>query len=196
MFLGMSDRRNMENRTEPNFIPGYCFLTGQFLIHFERNKQKDHYKEVHINFLESTISDPRLTDFYYPNPGVILMLCYGLIVYPLEFWKKQTTINYEVLEKQIVDDAHDLDMAQVNYMSDLFENIRSDKSDIASFMRSLRNAVSNSHVELSLKQDKFILWDVDQKTGKKYFEVSISIMNLAVFLTGVGKFFINSMKSK
>lgn len=62
---------------------------------------------------------------------------------------------------------------------------------IKKVMRSVPNSL-----ELSLKQDKFILWDVDQKTGKKYFEVSISKMNLAVFLTGVGKFFINSMKSK
>ena len=93
----------MENVIEPNFIPGYCFLTGQFLIHFERHKRKNHFKEVHASFLESVISDPKLNDFYYPNPGVILMLCYGLLVYPLEFWKSQTPISYEYMEKQVVE---------------------------------------------------------------------------------------------
>lgn len=186
----------MEKVVEPNFIPGYCFLTGQFLIHFERNKQKNHFKEVHSSFLESVISDPKLNDFYYPNPGVMLMLCYGLLVYPLEFWKRQTPISYEYMEKQVVEDAHNLGLNHVNYMLDLFGNIKNTKSDIASFMRSLRNAVSHSHVEISSKQDKFTFWDVNQKSGEKYFEAGISIINLAVFLTGVGKFFINSMKPK
>lgn len=186
----------MGKAIDPNFIPGYCFLTGQFLIHFERSKQKNHYKEVHANFLESTISEPKLSDFYYPNPGVILMLCYGLIVYPLEFWKKQAQINYEFLEKQIIEDAHNLALAKVNYTQDLFENIKSNnKNSIAFLVKSLRNAISHSHVELNSEQNKFTFWDIDPKTGKKHFEAVISLINLSIFLTGIGKFFINSIKA-
>ena len=188
----------MEKTIEPNFISGYCFLTGQFLIHFERNKQKEHYKDVHASFLKSTISEPRLTDFYYPNHGVILMLCYGLLVYPLEFWKKQAQINYELLEKQIIEDAHSLALTKVNCVQDLFESFKytkDNKNDIASIVRFLRNAISHSHVELNSEQNKFTFWDINRKTGQKHFEASISLMNLAIFLSGVGKFFINSIKT-
>lgn len=88
------------------------------------------------------------------------------MVYPLEFWKRQTPISYEYMEKQVAEDAHNLVLNHMNYMLDLFENIKNTKNDTYSFMKSLRNAISHSHVELSSKQDKFTIWDVNQKTGK------------------------------
>ena len=37
-----------------------------------------------------------LPNFHYRNQGLILMLCYGLLVYPLEFWKETLKLKERV----------------------------------------------------------------------------------------------------
>ena len=130
----------------------------------------------------------RLTDFYYPNPDIILALCYGLLVYPLEFWKKQAQINYKLLEKQIIEEAHNLALPNIHCMQDLFESIESkgkDVTDTASLIKSLRNAISHSHVQLNPEQNKFTFWDINPKSGEKHFEADITLINLSLSYTRI-----------
>lgn len=180
---------------KPDQIPAWCFLTGQFLIHFEANKTKDSYKEVHRNFLNSLITEPRLRDFDYQNPGFVLMFCYGLLVYPLEFWKKLSKgdgagFSFQSVENQIISAASDRGLP-TGSVFDLFEIIKPSSSlDIADLFRMLRNAVSHANVSVDMIQNRFTFCNV-KKNGIKNFEATISTANLGIFLTGVVKFFFN-----
>ncbi len=99
-------------------IPAWCFLTGQFLIGFNANKHKNaQYLTVHNDFLKSTVTNPPLEDFYYVNPGVVIMLCYGLLVYPVEYWDSflRDEINMKRLNKDIVSASRKMGVSVVTF---------------------------------------------------------------------------------
>jgi len=182
---------------DQNQIPGWCFLSGQFLTQFEKNKKKQHYNEVHNKFLNHIISEPKLNDFNYTNPGVVLMLCYGLIVYPYELLEKNSKSDNDIINAQIVQTAKDLDL-EIDTANDLFEEFKIKRPcDASELLKLLRHAISHAHVRVNIEEipNTFTFWNVNPNTKKKDFETTISVENLSVLLTGVGKYFFN-IKSK
>ena len=170
-------------------IAGWCFLTGQFLSQFEKNKLNNHYKEVNEKFLNSTITEPKLNQFPYLNPSVVLMICYGLLVYPVEYWKKASKPVYKKIDKFIMLEATNLNPS-ITSVFDLFIIDSKEAMDTETLLKYLRNAIAHSQINYSFEESTYTFWNI--KNGTKNFEATITTINLSAFLTGVGKFFINA----
>jgi hypothetical protein len=172
-------------------IPAWCFLTGQFLIRFNSNKrQNPHYLRVHDDFLKSTITDPPLDDFYYVNPGVIIMLCYGLLVYPVEYWDSflKDDVDVERLNNNVVSAAGRAGVS-VATMTELFNiTVWDGPASKPAFLRKLRNSIAHSHVNVNDRNTEYTFWNVNRSKAID-FRVSASTENLGYFLTGIGAHF-------
>ena len=75
------------------------------MIRFEQHKHNPCYREVNKDFLDAIITEPKLDEFPYINPSLILMLCYGLIVYTREYWERTSNVSYDLLAKRICDES-------------------------------------------------------------------------------------------
>lgn len=177
---------------KPEDIPAWCFLTGQFLLRFERNKGANHYTDVHQDFLRTSETNPPLNDFFYVNPGVVIMLCYGLLVYPVEYWNNflKDQVNMKRLGKEFLLAAKNIDVSIEN-VSDLFkihkwEGVNSDEY----FLRKLRNAIAHSHIKFDSQNDTYRFWNVN-RSDKIDFDVSTTTRNIGIFLSGLGRHFSN-----
>jgi hypothetical protein len=177
---------------EPQVIPGWSFLTAQFLIHFERNKKERFYSEVNQSFLAITETEPRLKEFPYINPGAVIMVCYGLLVYPIEFWKNAPDELYDHIEIAIMNIAQEMRIPDKKRIQDLFTETKDNFNDLSvrSIFRSLRNAISHSHVDFNPNKKQYIFWNINKENAKD-FDVSITENDLSILLTGVGRFFSN-----
>ncbi len=179
---------------DQSFIPKLTFLTGQFLINFEKNKKQAHYVDVDNAFLSSLVTDPKLTEFSYTNPAVILMLSYGILVYPLGFWDKLPTQYFEDIETEIVNLAKKRNLPSITKTSELFKIINKPNGNNLStekLLKLLRNAISHSNVDFNAKRKQFTFWNMDRQ-GRRNFECSISIGSFSILLSVVGKFFSNA----
>lgn len=168
-----------------NQIPHVSWLTGQFLIFFEKHKNDKYFKEVNDLFLKQLITEPKLEKFSYANYGLIVMLCYSLMVFPKEYW--DTKINYKKLENFIKSTSKELNQDIVQ-ISDLFSKMIT-VSSLEELIKNLRNSISHADVEFDSNNNKFIFlhfWH-----GKKIFEAEISTLNLSILLSGIGKYFCN-----
>jgi len=172
-------------------IPAWCFLTGQFLIGFNANKCRNpHYSQVHNDFLKSTITEPPLEDFYYVNPGVVIMLCYGLLVFPVEYWNSflRDEVNCKRLNNGIVAAARARGVS-VSTFTELFEiDVWDGIASEATFLKKLRNAIAHSHITVDAQNTKYTFWNVNRSQATD-FKVSASTENLGWFLTGLGSHF-------
>ena len=173
-------------------IPAWCFLTGQFLIGFDRNKKSrtPNYISVHNDFLKSTETDPPLEDFYYVNPGIVIMLCYGLLVYSVEYWDSflRDEINMKRLNKGIIAAAYQMGVS-VSTFIELFRIIvwKGDTSE-STFIRKLRNAIAHSHIDVDERHSEYTYRNVNRSQDVD-FEITVSTENLGIFLTGLGRHF-------
>jgi len=159
-------------------IPVWCWLTGQFLLYFEQQKEKDGFK-LYKDFLSFLDTSPKMNDFNFLNQGTLLMLCYGLLVYPLESWK--STLNndnyFKMLSKYVVESAenHPEEKMEINNISELFGFENNNKINNKDLLRHLRNSISHSRVKIDISQNRFIFQDIDQKTKTENFSVKIKI---------------------
>ena len=172
-------------------IPAWCFLTGQFLIRFNANKnQSPNYLRVHQDFLKSTSANPPLDDFYYVNPGLVIMLCYGLLVYPVEYWDSflRDEVNVKRLDQGIVSAASAAGVS-VGKFTELFHiAVWNGETSETAFLRKLRNAIAHSHIDVDSQNTEYTFWNVN-RTQAVDFKVTASIENLGCFLTGLGAHF-------
>jgi len=178
---------------ESDNIPRYCFLIGQFIIQFENNKDQEHYKEVNKKFLDSIIADPKLNNFPYINPRLILMLCYGLIVFPKDYWQQISKIDYNSLSKEIIQKSNERGK-QIYDVEKLFDYINSKNCDTECLIRRLRNSIAHARVQYDEKLNQFVFKDENQRNKNDFFEARITISNLSIILTGIGKYFSNVQK--
>lgn len=175
---------------KPETLPAWCFLTGQFLFGFEQKKRLPHYIEVHKDFLAHIETVPPVDDFFYNNPAIVIMLCYGLLVYPVEYWNNflADELSMKRLDKNMVNIAVNAGV-HVNSFTELFDVAKwnGTKSE-SNFMRKLRNAIAHSHIKVDMMNNLFTFWNVD-KSKNVDFEISTSTVNLGIFLTGLGRHF-------
>jgi len=176
-------------RKEEADIPVWCFLTAQFLDRFESNKSKEHYLQVYNDFLNGLEVKPKMEDFNCKNQGLILMLCYGLLVYPVEYWKSFLKDNnrIEELNKSFIEAAEGMGDLRIKSFEDLF-TIAISANSREDFLRKLRNAVSHAHIEVDISKNLYTFWNYQN------FRVSISHANMGIFLTGLGRHFSNAQR--
>ncbi len=177
-------------------IPAYCFLTGQFLLQFDMKKNEPHYSYVHRDFLNSIETDPPLGDFIYLNPAAIIMLCYGLLVFPVEFWDSffNDQLGNERLKNSVVASSSRRGR-RIESFIDLFTIINPDKLHLSEsvFLRKIRNSIAHSHIKVEMQKNLFTFWNVT-KAGNIDFEITVSIENIGIFLTGLGRHFSSYQK--
>ena len=176
-------------------MPAWCFLTGQFLLRFDKKKRDPHYSVVHRDFLNSLETDPPLDDFFYINPAVVIMLSYGLLVYPVEYWDTflKDEISMKRLDKSIVSAAQHMGVTIQTFL-DLFNiKICKDSLSESTFIRNLRNTIAHSHIKVNMGRNLYTFWNVN-RSKEIDFEVSTSTENLGIFLTGLGRHFSNVQK--
>ncbi|MCX5889015.1 MAG: HEPN family nuclease [Deltaproteobacteria bacterium] len=181
----------------PQDVPAWCFLTGQFLTSFESKKKNEpHYLFVHRDFLNSIVTEPQLSDFGYANPGVLIMLCYGILVYPVELWDNflKDEISMKRLINGISSEAKYKNISIRTFIG-LFDVITCDQKPIreADFIHKFRNSIAHAHIDVDTLRNIFTFWNINTK-NKIDFKVSISTENLGIFLTGLAKHFINIQK--
>jgi hypothetical protein len=177
-------------------IPAYCFLTGQFLLLFDMKKNEPHYSQVHRDFLNSIETDPPLSDFVYLNPASIIMLCYGLLVFPVEFWDSffKDQLSIKRLSNSVVASSLRMGLTLISFI-DLFTTINPDKGHLSEsdFLRKIRNSIAHSHIKVDMQKNLFSFWNVT-KAGNIDFEIMVSTEKLGIFLTGLGRYFGNYQK--
>ena len=175
---------------EENKIPALCFHIGQFLIWFEDNKNNTPFSEVHRKFLDQIQTKSKLDDFQYANYALIIMLCYGLLVYPIEYWNKifKDDLSMKRIEKIVIKAAEEKGI-QIKSMKDLFNSspASSTPGKDKDFLRKLRNAVAHAHIKVDFTNDSYIFWN--ERNNRKNFEVSVETKHLSIFLTGLARYF-------
>ena len=175
-------------------ITTWCWLTGSFLLYFEQQKRGSGSK-LYSDFLSALNTNPKIDSFNFFNQGTLLMLCYGLLVYPWEFWKNN--IDFKKLNTYIVKAAnnHPGEKIEIDDITELFKFANSNEINAKCLLKHLRNSISHSKVKIDILQNKFTFNDINPRT-KEEFSAEISMKNLGVFLTGVGKYFCNELDSK
>ena len=173
-------------------IPAYCFLTGQFLVLFDQNKAQAEFAAVDEQILKAISTKPTLRSFPHIHPGVMVMLSYALLVYPVEFWKVLESKNpsqavIKDLETHIAISAKEM-RVRAGSILDLF-GVTIGAPDTVKLLRHIRNAVAHARIDFTESPAVFHFRDVEPRSGKITFEASITITNLSCFLTALGRYF-------
>jgi len=171
-------------------VPGSCFLTGQFLNLFENNKNtKNAYKQVYHEFLESAATLPKLQEFPFSTPGTTLMICYGLFVFPKEWYgnKGINKINYQEFKKIIIQVAGEHLNKNIKDASELFTEGAEGKDEEA-ILRNLRHAVAHVNVDMEYKGSDYI-YIFNGENSRNGGPFRIRSQELSVLLTAAGRYF-------
>lgn len=165
-------------------IPPYGFLTLQFLVEMEKQKASSPYSGVHQAWLQHMDTQPRLDDFNYCNPAALLMAVYVLLVFPVEFWKLDGSDNH----------LTELGFPKGQHLEGLFQR-KVGKPGLFKLLKGLRNSVS--HARITFNQVNGTLSFSDVKPGSKtsHFEVEASYLDFLAFLSCVGSFFANHVRT-
>ncbi|MBI5748072.1 MAG: hypothetical protein HZA00_03025 [Nitrospinae bacterium] len=180
---------------KPEDMPAWCFLTGQFLLRFDKKKRYSHYSEVHNDFLKSTETDPPLSDFLYINPAVVIMLCYGLLVYPVEYWNTflKDELSVKRLNEGIVAAAQHMGVSVTTFIELFSVKLWKSSTSEPNFIRKLRNAIAHSHIKVDMEHNLYTFWNIN-KNNEIDFEILASTENIGIFLTGLGRHFSNTQR--
>jgi len=196
----------------------WIYYSGRLLNYLENNSEDIEVKSVIDKFLRSEgFSDSNtFTPF---NQGTVMMLLYGLFVYPREMWMKlekdklkiNTYFNFDSRNTFKIDICPVINLqSRINEYYSLYKNksnalIYWDKTnppnngnivqinalDVFDFIRLLRNAIAHAHIEIDKENNSFVFSNYNQK-GVVNFKVSNNKTGLAKFFNELSEFFINS----
>jgi|GEM_PF-3802082 len=171
--------------TNLNNIPKACFLIGQFLNQIEEHKNDEGaYSTVYRNFL-STIHQDR---FPFITSGTILMMCYGLLVFPKEWHDKSNLkIDYEQLEEMIISVAKE-HKKPISKASCLFTKYPAETKTTEDILRNLRHAVAHASIEVEYQQADTI-YRFKGENSRNQGEFEINNDGLSILLTAAGRYF-------
>ena len=158
----------VDRRTE---IPSWAYINAQIIQHAY------HYGHLSAStrHVEETYQlSPNSLDI--KNPAYLISLLYCLIVVPRELWLKDNAVpSMENLFSKSVLDLFVVSKKPANF----------DASPVLALLRHLRNALA--HVRFSIDEsNNFTFWDQESEKSSPYFHATISLDNMATFLSSVG----------
>ena len=134
------------------------------------------------------------TNFYLWNQGTMIMLLFGLLVVPREFWARFLSDDGNGSQKSLADKL--IFDKFVFVPNELFKNeddCQSVEKSKDIFLRKLRNSVSHNRIEILKGENGVFKFTNKKDAGVLDFSVSIKKNSLAVFLSKIGKFFIEEV---
>jgi hypothetical protein len=181
----------MKNEIE---IVKWIYFTGKFLNYFDNKKDINCVKKSLDLFLINEGFSSKNT-FHTFNQGTIMMLLYGLLVYPKELWTKY--LDEEKKDIEVVDAVlfEKFDFKSIKSFNILIPNDQNIKKTV--FLRRMRNAIAHSQVRLDIENNKFCFWN--QKKLKEEnvinFSVEIDKKGICEFINELSEFFINNVEN-
>lgn len=159
-------------------IPQWNWYNGQFLWAFEEQLRSNPTQTIGEFFADFKKQNGlEHFPFHLKNQGAIISLLYALLVVPREIWErdtKRTAFPFSAEEE--------FHVTQGRYKS------------VWDFLRLLRNSISHAQFAVDVENNAYRFWNIDK--GKKTFEVEISQEGLGLFLTEIGKYYINEVKDQ
>jgi len=157
-------------------IPVWTWYNGQFLFQFEEQLKRNPNKTI-SDFFSDFKLDQGLQDvsFYNTkNQGTVIILMFGLLVVPREIWERDST-NFQFTTRNRF----------------TFNPPTDNNLDTLNFLRLLRNSLSHANFSIDVANAKVTFWN--NYRGVKNFEVEISYGDLGVFISEVGKYYVNEV---
>jgi hypothetical protein len=158
-----------------NEIPQWAWYNGQVMFHLSDALETDPTQTI-SHFVSSFQKSQNFpSNFNFKNQGVLLSLLYGLLVVPKELWEKgssQTQFPFRTRQ----------------YFSFELGNTM----DTANFLRCMRNAISHANFDVNIDPPVYQFWNIGGN-GTKNFEVKISHGDLGLFVSEVGKYYVNEV---
>ncbi|MFL0162463.1 HEPN family nuclease [Aquirufa salirivi] len=160
-------------------IPKWTWYNGQFLFQFDEQLKQNPNMTIY-DFFQEFLTNQKLQSlniYHTKNQGTVILLLYGLLVIPKEIWE-ETNTNFKFESR---------DKFTFNHPTD--KNL-----DTITFLRLLRNSLSHANFAIDIENKRLKFWN-DYK-GIKNFEVEIRYDDIGVFLSEVGKYYINEVMNK
>jgi len=159
-------------------ITKWAWYTGSFLIIANRLNQENPASTTNLfeAFHQTHPEFPQGYRFNPVNPGMVMMLLYGILVVSKETWDARN--DFPFLSRQRF-------------------TFKVGNPEISSkdFIRLLRNAVAHAHFTVNVNSQEYTFWNV-AKDGQRDFEVTVSQSTLGDFLTELGRFYINYVSNQ
>jgi len=166
---------------ERDDIPFWTWLNGQFLFQIQEELERNPKKTI-SEFFNDFCNEPYPgSDKYYyhtKNQGTLIILLYGLLVVPKEIWgKTEKSFPFKTKEK-------------FTFNPPTEANIRT-----SDFLRLFRNSIAHANFSLDINTEKWTFWNTDREKIKN-FEVSLIHSDLALFMTEIGKYYLNDVRPR
>lgn len=162
-------------------IPLWTWYNGQFLFQFDEQLRKNSNKsisEFFNDFLSSQEGLKELNVYQTKNQGTIILLLYGLMVIPREIWERDITRFPFNTRRSFV-----------------FKVPTDNNIDTLTFLRLFRNSLAHANFSLDVENKQWTFWNI-QTNGTRNFEVDISHIELGLFTTEIGKYYINEVRKE
>jgi len=159
-----------------NEIPKWGWYNGLFMFEFYDALQCKGFQDI-VNFYDS-FRKRNLNGIEFPlkNQGLSISLLFMLLVIPRELWENEQNKGTR------------FDFKTRCYFS--FQE--GENFDTWDFLRCMRNSVSHANFDMN-KDGEYTFWN-EQNNGNINFKVSIMHSKLFLFITEIGKYYINKIK--
>jgi hypothetical protein len=162
-----------------NKIPKWGWYNGMFQFDFEdalHTNPKQTIEQFYNDFRTRCLNN---IAFPLKNQGTAISLLYMLLVVPRELWERtpaNNQIRFPFVTKK-----------RFNFQSD--ENVSNDE-----FIKLMRNSIAHANFDMN-ENGEYTFWN-ERKNGERNFKVKISHRNLFLFISEVGKYFINEVEPR
>lgn len=158
-----------------NEIPRWGWYNGMFLFEYADALETKGIQDIH-NFYDSfKRKNLNGIDFPLKNQGLSISLLYMLLVVPREMWENQNNNNTSFAFTT----------------RNLFAFREGENLDTWNFLRCMRNSISHANFNMT-QEGEYTFWNT-QQNGNINFNVTIMHANLLVFISEIGKYFINEI---
>jgi len=160
-------------------IPQWTWYNGNFMFQFDEELKRNPSKSIKDFFLDFKKNQGiAIYDFYHTkNQGIVILLMYGLLIIPKEIWEREKT-NFPFESKK--------------YFKIITGNNELSTLD---FLRLLRNALAHANFSINAKNSIVTFWNINS-ANQINFEVQVQYDKITIFMSEIGKYYINEVKNK
>lgn len=157
-------------------ITKWCWYMGRFLFDFEDGLTENPNMSI-TNFFQTFRNENGLLDvhgFRMKNQGTVMMLLYGLLVFPRELWLHQNNLPEFLFDTR-------------NHFNFI---IGDNQMNSHKFIILLRHAIAHANVSIDVETGTYCFSNIT-RDGTENFKVTILHAHICEFLGEVGRYFIN-----